>query len=70
MGVDSGEVLDTFKFNITQRDTAETMHFKNVLAMKYLLEKNLNELLNGNIKLNNQKMLRRHITPKENLVIV
>ena len=63
-GVDSGEVLDTFKFNITQRDTAETMHFKNVLAMKYLLEKNLNELLNGNIKLNNQKNVTPTYYPK------
>ena len=46
-GVDSGDVLDTFKFDITHRDTAETMHFKNTLAMKYLIERNLDRLLSG-----------------------
>ena len=44
-GVDSGDVVDTFKFQITLRDTAETMHFKNVLAMKYLIEKNIGRLV-------------------------
>ncbi len=46
-GVDSGDVLDTFRFDITNRDTSETMHFKNTLAMKYLIERNLDKLLGG-----------------------
>ena len=43
-GVDSGDVVDTFKFQITDRDTAETMHFKNSLAMKFLIERNIERL--------------------------
>lgn len=43
-GVDSGDIVDTFKFQITTRDTAETMHFKNTLAMKYLIERNIENL--------------------------
>lgn len=46
-GVDSGDVVDTFKFQITPRDTAETMHFKNTLAMKYLIERNIKSLVNN-----------------------
>lgn len=44
-GVDSGDVVDTFKFQITDRDTAETMHFKNTLSMKHLIEQNIGRLL-------------------------
>ncbi|MBO6660988.1 MAG: hypothetical protein JJ909_04725 [Roseivirga sp.] len=40
-GVDSGDILDTVKFQVTANDTGGTMHFKNVLSMKYLIEKNL-----------------------------
>ncbi len=40
-GVDSGDILDTFKFSIGDKDNAETMHFKNMLAMKYLIKKNI-----------------------------
>ena len=47
-GVDSGDVIDTFKFQITDKDTAETMHFKNTLAMKHLVEQNIEQLLSGN----------------------
>lgn len=44
-GVDSGDVMDTFKFEVGPRDTAETMHFKNTLAMKYLIERNIERLV-------------------------
>lgn len=43
-GVDSGDIVDTFKFQVTAADTAETMHFKNTLAMKYLIERNIDSL--------------------------
>jgi UDP-4-amino-4-deoxy-L-arabinose formyltransferase/UDP-glucuronic acid dehydrogenase (UDP-4-keto-hexauronic acid decarboxylating) len=49
-GVDSGDVVDTFKFQITARDTAETMHFKNTLAMKYLIERNIENLAANKFK--------------------
>ncbi len=53
-GVDSGDVVDTFKFQITHRDTAETMHFKNTLAMKYLIERNIEGLVHNDFKLTKQ----------------
>jgi methionyl-tRNA formyltransferase len=59
-GVDSGDVVDTFKFSSTERDTAETMHYKNMLAMKHLIEKNKEQLEAGNLKLQPQ---RKDITP-------
>ncbi|MCW5921961.1 MAG: hypothetical protein KIS77_06460 [Saprospiraceae bacterium] len=49
-GVDSGDIVDTFKFQITPRDTAETMHFKNTLAMKFLVERNIERLANNTFK--------------------
>ncbi len=49
-GVDSGDIVDTFKFQITPRDTAETMHFKNTLAMKFLIEQNIEKLVYNNFK--------------------
>ena len=53
-GVDSGDVVDTFKFQITLGDTAETMHFKNTLAMKYLIERNIEGLARNEFKLTKQ----------------
>ena len=63
-GVDSGDVLDTFKFDITHRDTAETMHFKNTLAMKYLIERNLDKLSSGDFTLKKQKDITPTYYPK------
>ncbi len=49
-GVDSGDVVDTFKFQITPHDTAETLHYKNTLAMKYLIERNIEGLVHGQFR--------------------
>lgn len=49
-GVDSGDVVDTFKFQITPHDTAETLHFKNTLAMKYLIERNIEALVRNEFR--------------------
>ena len=54
-GVDSGDILDTFKFSITNKDTAETLHFKNTLSMKYLILKNIDSLLNNSFTLKKQR---------------
>lgn len=54
-GVDSGDILDTFVFSIQLNDTSETMHYKNVLAMKTLILKNIDKLINGDIILKKQK---------------
>lgn len=53
-GVDSGAVLDSFTFHVRPEDTAETMHFKNALAMKRLVYRNLDDLLRGEVKLRPQ----------------
>ena len=53
-GVDSGDIVDTFKFQMTERDTAETMHFKNTLAMKYLIERNIGGLARNEFTLTKQ----------------
>ncbi len=63
-GIDSGDVLDTFKFTINEKDTGETMHFKNTLAMKYLILKNIKNLLEHNIVLKKQKDLIPSYYPK------
>ncbi|MCS6929960.1 MAG: hypothetical protein NZM43_10780 [Saprospiraceae bacterium] len=49
-GVDSGDIVDTFKFQITPHDTAETLHFKNTLAMKYLIERNIEALVHNEFR--------------------
>lgn len=53
-GVDSGDIVDSFKFQISERDSAETMHFKNTLAMGFLIRKNAQVLLSGNLHLKKQ----------------
>ena len=63
-GADDGDVLDTFKFQVTDYDTGETMHFKNTLAMKYLIEDNISALLNGDFELNKQPSLIPTYYPK------
>ncbi len=59
-GVDSGGVLDTLKFQILDTDTAETMHYKNSLAMVSLIRLNWNRLKTGKFNLIPQKA---HIKP-------
>lgn len=54
-GVDSGDILDTFVFSIQENDTSETLHYKNVLAMKTLIIKNIDRLMNNSFKLFHQK---------------
>lgn len=65
-GVDSGDILDSFVFSIQPSDTAETMHYKNVLAMKCLVLRNLDNLSSGNIHLYPQKECQPTFYPKRN----
>lgn len=65
-GVDSGNILDYYKFSITSKDNAETMHFKNILAMKYLVAKNLESLLENNFILKPQLNITPTYYPKRN----
>lgn len=54
-GVDSGDILDTLGFSIQPVDTAETMHYKNSLAMKTLIYRNLDALLSDGFTLRKQR---------------
>lgn len=63
-GIDSGDILDTHVFSIQSADTAETLHFKNTLAMSQLILKNLNPLLEGKFSLNKQADLPPTYYPK------
>jgi methionyl-tRNA formyltransferase len=62
--IDSGDILDTFLFSIKPDDTAETMHFKNTLAMKHLILKNLSRLLANDFSLKKQKEASPTFYPK------
>lgn len=63
-GVDSGMIVDRVKFEIRERDTAESMHFKNTLAMCYLVTKNLKSLLDGDPPLRAQSDKKPTYYPK------
>lgn len=63
-GVDSGSVLDSYKFSINEYDTGETMHFKNTLSMKHLILKNMDRLISGNFSLEKQPDIPASYYPK------
>lgn len=63
-GVDSGQILDTFKFSIGERDTCETLHFKNSLAMKQLILRSCPAFSSGSLKLYPQSSERPTYYPK------
>ena len=48
-GVDDGPIVDRAVFSINAADTAETMHYKNVLSMCGIIDKNFEKLINGNV---------------------
>lgn len=63
-GVDSGDVLDTLGFSIQPADTGETMHYKNSLAMKTLVYRNLDGLLANRFSLTPQRDAEPTYYPK------
>jgi len=64
-GIDSGDILDTVKFSISNKDTSETMHYKNTLSMKYLIEKNIKKLESaGDLSLKKQLPFNPTYYPK------
>ena len=65
-GADEGDILDCIKFNITDNDTGETMHYKQMMVMKVLLEKNLPKLINNTAKYKKQQNLVPTYYPKRN----
>ena len=71
-GADDGEILDCIKFNITDNDTGETMHYKQTMAMKILLQNNIPKLISNNASYKTQKdVLPTYYpkrTPKDSLI--
>ena len=53
-GIDDGPVVDPACFSINHSDTAETLHFKNLLAMVQLVKKNVAGLVDGTTALQPQ----------------
>jgi UDP-4-amino-4-deoxy-L-arabinose formyltransferase/UDP-glucuronic acid dehydrogenase (UDP-4-keto-hexauronic acid decarboxylating) len=65
-GVDDGPIADTACFSINPADTAETLHFKNLLAMVHLVRKNAEGLLRGQVDLREQPRTSPTYYPKRN----
>lgn len=63
-GVDSGDIVDSLVFSIQPTDTAETLHFKNLLAMKRLVLRNLEGLRAGRLSLRPQRSVPPTYYPK------
>ncbi len=55
-GVDDGPILDSKTFSVNDTDTAETLHYKNTLAMCNLIKSNLQNLLIGDFQTHPQSL--------------
>jgi len=64
--IDGGGIVGTKKFQINYYDTIETLHYKNTLAMCYLIRKSYREILNNKIKLKIQNENKATYFPKRN----
>src|SRR3990167_1187540 len=63
-GIDDGDIVDKYKFEITDTDTAKTMHIKNTMAMVFLVKKNILKIINGEISPTPQKNISPTFYPK------
>lgn len=63
-GVDDGPVVGTACFSIQSTDTAETLHYKNILAMIHLVRANWAGLAAGNIELRPQPAVQATFYPQ------
>ena len=63
-GVDSGPIVDQRIFSIQNQDTAETLHYKNLLSMCDLISKNLKNISKIKQNLIDQKKIGESFYPK------
>ncbi len=63
-GVDDGDIVAYQLFDITPFDNAHTMHLKNLTAMVQLLERELPNILQGEVKTYPQKNVEPSFYPK------
>lgn len=66
LGVDDGEILDSNEFVISNKDTAKTLHFKNLVSMMNLVSKNISSLKKNELNLERQKNVPASYYPKRN----
>lgn len=64
---DAGEIIDQIKFEINDRDTSGTLHYKNMLAMKTLIVSNFEALIHNKILLLPQRNIQPSFYPKRTL---
>ncbi|OGU65815.1 MAG: hypothetical protein A2W30_06500 [Ignavibacteria bacterium RBG_16_36_9] len=62
--VDAGEVIDSVIFDINPFDTAQTLHYKNTLAMIKILRNNLHNMLENKLHLKPQLNIEPSYYPK------
>ena len=66
-GVDNGPIVASSTFSINSDDTAETLHFKNTLAMCKLVQDNLDKLRSGTFPIMSQSLAAgQSFYPKRN----
>jgi methionyl-tRNA formyltransferase len=63
-GVDSGDIAASAVFSIRASDTAETLHFKNMLSMKHLIAKHYQDIVAGQVVLQKQAQVQPTYYPK------
>lgn len=63
-GIDSGDILDSMAFSIQDEDTAETMHYKNSMAMVEIIKRNIELITTNKFKLFPQKTITPTYYPK------
>ena len=62
-GIDDGDILDSCKFDILPSDTCNTLHIKNSIGMRYLIKKNLKNLINNTFLLKKQSKTKPTFYP-------
>ena len=63
-GVDSGDIVGKRTFSINTKDTAKSLHYKNLLSMVSLVKENRVSLISGTYHLNTQKNIKPTYYPK------
>ena len=63
-GTDNGPIVDTTCFSISEADTAETLHYKNTLAMWDLIQKNIEQFNSGKVLTTQQNKGEGSFYPK------
>lgn len=63
-GADDGPIVDTICFSVNAADTAETLHFKNLLSMVSLVRRNWQDLSNNTLTLKPQSKTTPTYYPK------